>query len=356
MRFTEVICYWAVVLLCFAGCSVERQTMKVKGESLVLAKTEPGMLCFDQIVRGSVIVRSNFDPAKENTIVYLEGRDYVVDYKAGAIQRTEDSRIPDFSTNCLYKQHDFKHEQFPGYGNHKWFVWVDYETTNGQPWANPNDQTKFLTRVKTKLDAGGRFRIVSYGDSITAGGEASEPRFRFTQRFAEYLRGRFPKAQIETEDVSIPGYTSQQGVDWFDMKPQALQPMATMGAVYKPDLVLVGFGMNDHNIEGVELHQFQTNLIRIVEMIRERHDADVILFSSFPPNDEWHYGSHRMVEYAAATKKAAEVAKCAYADVYGVWEKVLRRKDQPSLLGNNINHPNDFGHWLYAQAFEALGL
>jgi hypothetical protein len=34
--------------------------------------------------------------------------------------------------------------------------------------------------------------------------------------------------------------------------------------------------------------------------------------------------------------------------------KVFKRKDQSSLLGNNINHPNDFGHWLYAQAFEAM--
>ncbi|MEI6392747.1 MAG: hypothetical protein WCT12_16780, partial [Verrucomicrobiota bacterium] len=23
-------------------------------------------------------------------------------------------------------------------------------------------------------------------------------------------------------------------------------------------------------------------------------------------------------------------------------------------IGNNINHPNDFGHWLYEQAFEAM--
>lgn len=27
----------------------------------------------------------------------------------------------------------------------------------------------------------------------------------------------------------------------------------------------------------------------------------------------------------------------------------------PSLLGN-INHPNDFGHWIYAQLLSALGL
>jgi len=34
--------------------------------------------------------------------------------------------------------------------------------------------------------------------------------------------------------------------------------------------------------------------------------------------------------------------------------KVLERKDLPSLLGNNINHPNDFGHWLYYQALKSV--
>ena len=32
------------------------------------------------------------------------------------------------------------------------------------------------------------------------------------------------------------------------------------------------------------------------------------------------------------------------------------KKKPEDLLANNINHPNDFGHWLYFKAFEALGL
>ncbi|MEO6808363.1 MAG: hypothetical protein ABI353_04550, partial [Isosphaeraceae bacterium] len=63
---------------------------------------------------------------------------------------------------------------------------------------------------------------------------------------------------------------------------------------------------------------------------------------------------HRMGLFADATKQAALDSKCAYVDVYNTWKMVLNRKDQPSLLGNNINHPNDFGHWLYEQAFEAM--
>ena len=170
-------------------------------------------------------------------------------------------------------------------------------------------------------------------------------RFQFQQRFAHYLGRKFRKAEITVQDVSISGYSSQQGIDWFDKY---------IGTVEKPDLALVGFGMNDHNIGGPDPAKFRSNLVTIVKMIRERKGAEVILFSAFPPNDNWHYGSHRMALFAEATKQAAAEAKCAYVDVYGTWKMVLQRKDQPSLLGNNINHPNDFGHWMYEQAFEAM--
>lgn len=320
--------------------------MRVRGESLVLAKTGPAKLCFDHVVPGSLTVRSTFVAGKESSVVYEKDRDYVVDYVAGTIARTAASRIPDYATHVLYGLKDFDHSKFTNWGNHPFFVWVDYETENGRPWAAPNDQGKQLAAVRRKLEAGGPFKIATYGDSITAGGEASEEAFRFQWRYARYLEGLFPQAKVEVQDASISGYTSQQGVDWFDKY---------LGAVEKFELALVGFGMNDHNIGCAEPAKFTENLVTIVKLIRERKGAEVILFSAFPPNDDWHYGTHRMAQYAAATREAAAQAGCAYVDVFSTWDMVLQRKDQSSLLGNNINHPNDFGHWLYAQAFEAMG-
>ena len=340
----SLICSCSLLCVANGEGAIGRQ-MTVQGESLVLAKTRPGKLCFDHVEKGSLILRSTFVAEKEGGIVYNEGSDYIVDYVEGTISRTTNSRIPDYSTNCLHEQKDFDHNKYPDYGNHKWFVWADYRTTNGKPWAKPNDQSQYLVDIRKKLEAGGPFKVVSYGDSITAGGEASEVDFQFTRRYARYLQARFPKSKIEIQDVSIPGHTSRQGIDWFDKK---------MGTVEKLDLALVGFGMNDQNKGGVEPEKFKNNLIAIVKLIKERKGANVILFSAFPPHDNWHYGTHRMARFAAATQQAAAEANCAYVDVYGTWEMVLKRKDQSSLLSNNINHPNDFGHWLYEQAFEAM--
>ncbi len=337
----------ALVILCLtlAAGAASGCTMRVRGESLVFVKTQPANLCFDQIVPGSLVLRTTFSARKQGSVRYTEGVDFVVDYAAGTIRRTPKSTIPDWSTNCLYGQKDFDHSKFAGFSNHAWFVWADYVTTNGKPWAQPNDQTAVMAAVRKKLEAGGVFRIASYGDSITAGGEASELRYRFQARYGHYLEKQFPGVRVKVQDVSISGYSSRQGIDWFDKY---------MGIAESPDLALVGFGMNDHNIGGPDPDVFRGQLVEIVKMIRERKGADVILFSAFPPNDLWHYGTHRMGQFAEATRQAAQEAQCGYVDVWSTWEMVLQRKDQPSLLGNNINHPNDFGHWLYEQAFEAM--
>jgi len=319
-------------------------TMNIQGESLVLAATQPGRLCFDSLVKKTVIVRSTYQRQFANSKIYIEGVDYIVDYDKGEIQRTIHSSIPDYSKHVLYEKKDFDHTKFTEFSNHPYFVWVDYVTKNGERLAKPNDQSKYLVNFRKKLESGQALSIVSYGNSITAGGEASSAEYRFQAIYGNYLKSIFPQSNFKIEDVSIPGYSSKQGIEWWD----------TYIGKTTPDLVLVGWGMNDHNKGGNSPEQFKKNLIKLVGMIKERKNAEVILYSAFPPNDDWHYGSHSMELYAEATKQAAIEAHCAYVDVYSTWMKVFKRKDQSSLLGNNINHPNDFGHWLYAQAFEAM--
>ena len=44
----------------------------------------------------------------------------------------------------------------------------------------------------------------------------------------------------------------------------------------------------------------------------------------------------------------------ALADVTTPWLEVLKTKAFSDLSGNNVNHPNDFGHRLYAQVILEL--
>ena len=175
-------------------------------------------------------------------------------------------------------------------------------------------------------------------------GDATRPEWVFWKRWADSLQRRHPATQI----------TAVNGATGGDSTVQGLQRLEAKVLAEKPDLVLLGFGMNDHNVGGVPVPQFEANLKEMIRRIRQDTPAEVVLFSAFPPNPKWKFGSHRMAAYAEATRRVATETRCAFADVFGNWEALAARKKPEDLLGNNINHPNDFGHWMYFRALEAV--
>jgi acyl-CoA thioesterase-1 len=335
-----------------SGCANHRSRLALAsqtGESVVLAGEAPASLAFAPLLSKPVIVRSTYRNGLLQTIHYEAGRDYLLE-APGQIRRTPGSRIPDFGTNILYGKEDFRHDRFPGFGNGPFFAYVDY--AHRETWELPPAKTELsaarLPTTRQKLLAGEKMRIVAFGDSITAGGDASEPGLIFWERWAAALRGKYPHARIETTNGATGGDTTVQGL-------QRLQEKVLR---QKPDLVLIGFGMNDHNREGfgVPLDTFAENLRTIIARIRAATGAEIVLCSAFPPNPRWHYGSHNMEAYADATERVAREEHCAFADVYHLWMTAAARKKPEDLLTNNINHPNDYGHWIYFQAMTAIGL
>jgi acyl-CoA thioesterase I len=337
----------SVVAALLAGCAGLRtpQLSRQFGESVVCIGEEPAALAWIPARGKPLTVRSSYLPGS-NTIHFVEGRDFVVDYAAGTLRRTPGSRLPDFRSNVLYGKADFNHTQFPGFGNGGHFVFVDYSFVPTTPWPVQSSQNHLLRSTQGRLKAGQPVKIVAFGDSITAGGDATTPELIFWRRWTAELQRRYPGAAV----------TAVNGATGGDNTVQGLQRLANKVLAEKPDLVLVGFGMNDHNVSGVPIPQFAQNLKELISRIRSETGAEIILFSAFPPNPQWKFGSHRMEQYAAATAGVATETGCAYADVYSNWETIARRKKPEDLLGNNINHPNDFGHWVYFQVLEKLGL
>ncbi len=340
------------IAICLNGCAsrglhhaLEHQT----GESVVLVGQTPANLAFAPALSEPVAVRSTYREGLPQTVHYQQGQDYLLD-ASGQIWRTPHSHIPDFGTNMLYGKEDFRHDQFPGFGNGPFFVYVDY--AHREHWNRPPAKREFravrLPKTQQKLKAGEKVRIVAFGDSITAGGDASEPGLIFWQRWAAGLRTRYPRATVEIVNGATGGDTTVQGLQRLEEKVLR----------QKPDLVLIGFGMNDHNREGygVALDAFAANLRTMIGRIRADTGAEIVLFSAFPPNPKWHFGSHNMAAYAEATERVAQEEHCAFADVYHYWVSLAARKKPEDLLANDINHPNDFGHWIYFAALRAIRL
>lgn len=309
------------------------------GESVVFIGDEPAVLARRPLKTAPFAVRSTYDVRPE-TVEYVRDRDYSVDLDAGTLRRLPGSRLPDFRSNVLYGAVEFDHSKFPGFGNNGFFAFVDYSyySTNSGPQSA--SQEMLLPKSAAKLRAGGEFRLVAFGDSITAGGDATRPELIFWNRWAADLGTRHPRAHV----------TAINGATGGDSTVQGLQRLSDKVLAQRPDLVLIGFGMNDHNRGGVPIPQFEANLKEMIARIRADTDAEVILFSAFPPNPQWKFGSHHMEDYAAATGRVAHETGCAYADVFALWQSLTAGKKPEDLLGNNINHPNDFGHWIYFAA------
>jgi acyl-CoA thioesterase I len=335
----------SAALLCGCATGPKPSLQQQIGESVVCIGEEHAALAWPPVRGQPLRVRNTYLPSAD-TVDYREGRDFVVDYGKGALRRTPGSRLPDFRMNMLYGQRDFDHSQFPGFGNGGFFAFVDYAYASATNWPVQPHRMEFLKRTRARLMAGETVKIVAFGDSITAGGDATKPDLVFWNRWADELRRRYPASHITTLNGATGGDSTVQGLERLQAK--VLNE--------RPDLVLVGFGMNDHNTMGVPVPQFEQNLKQMIARIRQETTAEVILFSAFPPNPRWKFGSHHMQDYALATERVAREVSCAYADVFGNWQVLAARKKPEDLLGNNINHPNDFGHWIYYRVLSAMGL
>ncbi len=330
-----------------AGCVTgpKDRLQQQTGESVVFVGEEPAALAYAPAGGQPLAVRSTYLPGP-GSVAFVEGRDFVVDYAGGTLRRAPGSRLPDFRTNMLFGQEGFDHSKFPGFGNGGFFAFVDYTVAPAPPRPVQPRQTQFLKSTRARLKAGEAVKIVAFGDSITAGGDASKPELIFWRRWADGLQRKYPRARV----------TAVNGATGGDSTAQGLQRLQAKVLDQKPDLVLIGFGMNDHNVNGVPVPQYEQNLKQMIGRIRRATAAEVVLFSAFPPNPKWKFGSHHMADYAAATGRIARKTHCAYADVFNNWQTLAARKKPEDLLGNNINHPNDFGHWVYWRVFEAMGL
>jgi lysophospholipase L1-like esterase len=340
-----------VVLQFLTGCAsnpprVGSKNLQV-GESVVLIGEEPARFAWP-MRHQPIEVRSTYLKNLPQTVRYEEGRDFAVNYERGEICRMAPSRIPNFRTNMLFGVEDFDHSKFPGFGNGNFFVFVDYTAKKKNEWPKQSSQTEFLPKTREKLQRGESVKIVAFGDSITAGGDATEPKLIFWQRYADALQEKYPRARIEAINGATGGDRTGEGI--ARLQEKVLNQ--------KPDLVLIGFGMNDHNISGfgTPLVTFTNNLATMIDRIRKETGAEIILYSTFPPNPKWHFGSHNMEAYALATELVAREKHCAFADVYRNWLAIESKKKPEDLLGNNINHPNDFGHWIYFDVLVRMGL
>jgi acyl-CoA thioesterase-1 len=295
-------------------------------------------------------------------VEYEEGRDFGLAADRRLLIRTAGSRIPETKHDELYPSADpdgsafmFKRDA-PGtylmFGEGDLFhcrqVCATYTHQPGL-WTAPvpvfcGDQ---MPRTMRRLRRRDRLVIAVTGDSISEGYNASgfvgvpphqPPYVNLVSSGLTAVYG----STISLHNLASAGWTADQG----------LADASRLGAL-NPDVVIIAFGMNDSGYATPE--DFSANIAGIISQVRQdaRH-AEFVLVSPMLPNPEWHYP---VLERFAGYRDALS-GLCAegvvLADVTTLWQALLERKSVYDLTGNGINHPNDFGHRVYADTILSL--
>jgi lysophospholipase L1-like esterase len=115
------------------------------------------------------------------------------------------------------------------------------------------------------------FRILCLGDSWTFGANVDQKN-TYPQNLQAMLRAEFPEAEFEVLNLGVLACSSYQGLELLKRK----------GLDLKPDMVLIGFGMNDGSVAGyrdkdIANNRSSTTLLKRVRKVLKKIECHKLL-------------------------------------------------------------------------------
>lgn len=329
----------------------------VVGESVLFIRNEG-----DEVAKARVLFPIESIVGVQNSagdITFEEGRDYRWQAGSSEIIVPTGSRIPTRSLQDLRRPANSQKYQLThrdGNGEIYFGAKLEYAemqtciTYRHAPDAWQGDSPKFhpqgLPKSTYRLLNKQLLKIALLGDSISAGANASalaeSPPFQ--PAYPELLRAHLEawfQGKVELTNFAVGGTDTAWGLSQIDKLIEV-----------HPDLVIWAFGMNDS--AGRDPAEYQQNTRKMIAGIREKlPDCEFLLVASMLGNRGWTRLQHEYFpQYRDKLLELREVG-IAVADVTAIWTRFLEHKQDWDQSGNGVNHPNDFGHRVYAQVLAA---
>lgn len=298
--------------------------------------------------------------SSSGAVTYVAGRDYAWQPGTREITLPSGSRIPFCTPQELRRpanSQPYRLTHRDGQGEilfgatheyHDLQTQVTYEHEPGA-WtgAVPAFAGAQLPRTVGKLKEKQPLRIALLGDSISTGCNASG-------------WAKVAPFQPPYQDLLVLGLEAASGAE-VTLKNYAVGGTGTewgrtnIGQVLPadPDLVILAFGMNDAS--GLPAARYQANIRAMLDAVRQaRPQAEFILAATMLGNKDWTALHQELFpQYRAALAELCGPG-VALADMTSIWAEFFKYKQDWDLTGNGVNHPNDFGHRVYAQVLGTL--
>jgi lysophospholipase L1-like esterase len=220
--------------------------------------------------------------------------------------------------------------------------WQVYEI--GGPFPEPNvaemtARSKFVAKTLAKLRDGEPVTVVTWGDSVTVGGDASSGDKAFANLFPARLRERFPKAAITHINAGVGGSNAVSRLT--GLQKDVID--------HKPDLVTIEF-VNDMGVPEAQLRETYKSAFEQMRAV----GSEIILITPHFTMPQWMKHAHpRGKETRPTVALLREIARehnVGLADTSRRWEHLeLEGLPYTTLLVNGINHPDDRGHEMFVK-------
>lgn len=226
---------------------------------------------------------------------------------------------------------------------------AEYPTTkrSGMPTA-----ATLLPKTWAKLHNGQPLHVLAWGDSVTAGGQASDAAHQYQSQFVSLLKEQFPHAAIK---LTTAGWGGRNSDSFLKEPPGAEFNFDRAVIAPHPDLIVMEF-VNDAFMTPEVVEQKYSYLQQRFAEI----GAEWIILTPHFVRPDWMGAPSVRVEadprpYVAGVRQFTAKHRVALADASLRWGHLLKEGiPYITLLSNSINHPNDRGHELFAQSLIAL--
>ena len=219
---------------------------------------------------------------------------------------------------------------------------------NEIPTSNKGAARSYLPKVWEKLQNGEEVRILAWGDSVTACGYLPDNQ-RWQTIFAEMLQKKFPNAHIVMLTEAWGGRSSDSYRNEPSGSPKNYQERVL---ALQPDLIISEFVNDAYMDEETTIRKYS----EMLEDFRSRGIEWIILGPHYVRPDWMGLSSERNAEndprpLIKGLRRFTAENNVPFADTPTLYGK-LSYAGIPylTLMTNNINHPNEFGMKLFANA------
>lgn len=206
------------------------------------------------------------------------------------------------------------------------------------------DPATYLNEIKTSLKKewpnNHTINLVFHGHSVPAGyfkTPVVNTLEAYPYRVLKALKTAYPYAVINIINTSIGGEHSENGAKRF----------ATDVLVHKPDVLFIDYALNDR---GIGLDKAKASWEAMIRQALEKNIKIILLTPS--PDTSVHIAEPGNVleKHARQIRSLSKKYGIGLADSYTAFKQIADSGNDLSVYMSQINHPNEKGHALIAEA------